>query len=125
MDFIDITVIGLVAIFGFYFLFALFSKKNKKEEEVVIDENGVNLNEVFNVENFNTWFNDTSKSPDIYAHPGIFLRTDKLSGGHFEDYFDSIPGIENGGKYYDDNHKRVIEFEDEVREDWFKKLGEQ
>lgn len=51
-----------------------FKKKNIIPEDIVI-----------NVDNFNTWFNDLNNGA-IYAHPGIFLRIDKLSESQVLDY---------------------------------------
>lgn len=44
---------------------------------------------IIDVEKFNNWFN-SNKDPNVYAHPGIFLRLDKLSQGHIEDYIWAI-----------------------------------
>lgn len=50
---------------------------------------------IFNVDNFNNWFNDTNNNA-IYANPGIFLRTDKLSQSHVMDYLEKCYGLDCG-----------------------------
>jgi len=76
---------------------------------------------MFNVDNFNTWFN----APDngaTYAHVGIFLRTDKLSLNHVTEYMEKCYGISE----WKNNHvpDTVWAFYEEVRADWIKKLSE-
>jgi hypothetical protein len=81
-----------------------------------------NFQEIINVDNFNKWFNDPNKSPDIYAHAGIFLRTDKLSGGHFDDYFLSCEGIDNLNHFKEElTFNEYYDFENAVRKDWLEK----
>jgi hypothetical protein len=46
-----------------------------------------------NVENFNNWFNAKNNNAE-YAHSGIFLRLDKLSESHIQDYFLKCYGID-------------------------------
>ena len=78
--------------------------------------------EIFNVDNFNSWF-VSKKDPSIYAHAGIFLRLDKLSDHHFEDYFKSIglnpDDFMEGSDYY----KQFMAFERDVRKDWRNKIN--
>lgn len=47
---------------------------------------------MLNVENFNNWFNDKNNNA-IYAHPGIFLRTDKLCQANVLDYLEKCYGL--------------------------------
>jgi hypothetical protein len=54
--------------------------KKKVETPVEIPSEDV----IFNVENFNKWFNDPNNNA-VYANPGIFLRLDKLSDSHITD----------------------------------------
>lgn len=76
---------------------------------------------MLDVDNFNRWFNE-DKDKEIYAHPGIFLRVYKLSHGHIEDYIrmesKGIANIENF------DYKDIVDFEDRIRKDWFKKQEE-
>jgi hypothetical protein len=116
-------IITLFIVFVIYFKIKASSKKKvepkKKVEKILLDEE-----EIYNVENFNNWFNDKNKPKEIYAHPGIFLRTDKLSQSHFEYYFEHC-GIENGREYCEgENWYKYKDFENEVIKDWFKKLRE-
>jgi len=81
-----------------------------------------NFEEIINIDNFNTWFNDPNKSSDIYAHAGIFLRTDKLSGGHFDDYFLSCSGVDDLDHFKEElTFNEYYDFENAVRKDWLEK----
>ena len=79
------------------------------------------MDSLLDVDRFNTWFN-SDKDKDIYAHPGIFLRIDKLSTQHIEDYIrmesDGVVKI----KYFEYN--QVVDFEDRIAKDWRKKQNE-
>lgn len=75
---------------------------------------------VFNVDNFNNWFN----SPDnnaIYANSGIFLRLDKLSESHIIDYLEKSYGIIEDNHNY--TYSMIRKFLDDVRMDWLKKIN--
>jgi hypothetical protein len=116
-------ILLIIVLFSSFLLIKKINSKTEKkeieEEEILIDED-----KVFNVENFNNWFNDTTKSKEIYAHPGIFLRTDKLSQYHFEEYF-KFCGIKNPRKFLEEEYwKMYINLEKEVIKDWHKKLLE-
>lgn len=54
---------------------------------------------IFDVKNFNKWFNDPENN-STYANSGIFLRLDKLSEDHIDDYLKSY-GEEVHKKYSD------------------------
>ena len=54
----------------------------KKIETAV---NSGSFDRMLNVKDFNEWFN-SDKDKEIYAHPGIFLRLDKLSQHHIQDF---------------------------------------
>lgn len=47
---------------------------------------------ILNVENFNNWFNDKNNNA-VYAHPGIFLRVDKLCQASVLDYLEKCYGL--------------------------------
>jgi len=73
---------------------------------------------ILNVDNFNLWFN-SPKDAGIYAHPGIFLRLDKLSIGYIIEYIENCYGIvskESSTKY------DLYKFHDEIRADWKKRI---
>lgn len=73
---------------------------------------------IFNVDTFNTWFNDPYNEA-VYAHSGIFLRLDKLSISHIEDYIVKCHGL----NLSDWNiHQDIQNFYEEIRADWVKKL---
>jgi hypothetical protein len=94
--------------------------KKKVETPVEIPSEDV----VFNVDNFNKWFNDPNNNA-IYANPGIFLRLDKLSESHITDYMDKCYGIKNGGPFLwsEPVSEMIREFMYRIREDWRKKLN--
>lgn len=66
---------------------------------------------VYNVNNFNLWFCNKDNGA-VYANTGIFLRLDKLSQSHIEDYLQKTFCITEF------NHQRICEFEQEIRKDW-------
>ncbi len=74
---------------------------------------------ILNVDNFNLWFN-SPKDAGIYAHPGIFLRLDKLSIGYIIEYIENCYGIvsKEASVKYD-----LYKFHDEIRADWRKRLN--
>jgi hypothetical protein len=68
---------------------------------------------IFNVDNFNAWFN----APDngsTYANSGIFLRVDKLSQSHVVDYLEKCYGIAENNQAQD----LVSKFFYDVQSDW-------
>jgi hypothetical protein len=74
---------------------------------------------IINVDNFNLWFNNPNNGA-TYAHPGIFLRLDKLSLAHIWEYMENCYGIERESLIslgYD-----VSGFERAIRQDWLNKL---
>lgn len=84
----------------------------RKKYDLIRNEN------LFEVDYFNRWFN-APKPKHIYAHSGIFGRTDKLSGQHFVDYVASF-GLQplEAQAFYDENHKQFTKFQDAVRDNW-------
>lgn len=74
---------------------------------------------IFNVKNFNNWFKN-NKDKSIYAHAGIYLRTDKLSRGHINDYLGVITNGMLCNKDFDEIE--IFRFEDKIRESWTKQL---
>ncbi len=100
-----------------------------KKKEVEPKKEVKDINYIFNVNLFNDWFNNPDNKS--YAHPGIFLRLDKLDTGFFEEYFDymvkkySIEGLNKGSDITEgEYHDRYIKFYGEVRIDWMKKRYE-
>lgn len=73
---------------------------------------------LFNVETFNTWFNDKYNDA-VYAHSGIFLRVDKLSESQIKDYLIKCHGLELSNW---DIEEDIRNFYEEIRKDWLKKL---
>lgn len=94
----------------FQYLKNFFSKKQEPHQvpEYII----------LSVDNFNTWFNNPNNNA-VYAHPGIFLRIDKLSLAHILDYIEKCYGIshEKSSEKYD-----VYKFLDEIRLNWKRKI---
>ena len=76
---------------------------------------------IFNVDTFNTWFN-LPDNEAVYAHPGIFLRLDKLDEAQIHDYLVKCHGLDPEEWDIDDD---IIEFREEMRKDWIEKLKEQ
>ena len=78
---------------------------------------------IFNVDNFNIWFNHKDNDAE-YAHSGIFLRTDKLSDSHITDYLLKCYGIENPAFLFSKpSNEMISDFQKEIRTDWLKKIG--
>lgn len=72
---------------------------------------------IFNVDTFNQWFNDKDNGA-TYANSGIFLRTDKLSISHIEEYLVKCHNL----KLSDwDLNEDIIKFMGNVSSDWMKK----
>ena len=97
-----------------------FKKKEKLVQPIEIPSEDV----VFNVENFNKWFNDPNNNA-VYANPGIFLRLDKLSDSHITDYMEKCYGIKNGGPFLwsQPTFEMIMDFRDRISADWRKKLN--
>ena len=79
--------------------------------------------DLINVSAFNTWFCDDTKSKDIYAHSGIFLRGDKLSEYHIKYYWKSLTNLDDStiNGIINEFHFIVYNFENNIRTDWYKK----
>jgi len=81
-----------------------------------------NMKGLFNVDDYNDWFNDKGKKTESYANPGIFLRLDKLSDDLIFDYFREcrVDDVENlmYGQYKEEFNK----FRTDIRADWRDKL---
>jgi len=100
----------------------LFSKKEDTKVKKEIPDESI----VFNVDNFNKWFCDPNNKA-IYANSGIFLRVDKLSESHIEDYLMKCYGIPNYGPFLwsQPTWEMVSDFYNEIRKDWMNKLHPQ
>ena len=88
-----------------------FKAKDEKPPRVIF------LEDILNVNLFNIWFNEP-KDKSIYAHPGIFLRTDKLDGGHIDDYIKYKHGVDPDTI----DGRLKMNFESSIRKDWMDKL---
>ncbi len=97
-------------------LLNFFFKKRKKSLEIPPED------VVFNVNNFNEWFNDPNNNA-IYANSDIFLRLDKLSENHIIDYLEKKYGITNGClmKWSHEHWIMIDSFYIEIKQDWRKK----
>lgn len=72
---------------------------------------------LFNVNTFNEWFNDKDNGAK-YTNSGFFLRTDKLSISHIEEYLVKCHGL----KLSDfDFNKEIVGFYSSVCKDWLKR----
>lgn len=76
---------------------------------------------IFNVDNFNIWFCHKDNGAE-YAHLGIFLRTDKLSESHIEDYLLKCYGIETE-VFSKPTHEMILNFMKDIRVDWIIKTN--
>ena len=73
---------------------------------------------ILNVDDFNEWFNN-NKDKEIYAHPGIFLRLDKLSQHHIQDFISvKSNGVINYEYFVE---QKLIDFKEEIYKDWLEK----
>jgi hypothetical protein len=79
---------------------------------------------VFNVDNFNKWFNDPNNKA-VYANPGIFLRLDKLSESHIKDYLEKSHGIFDSDDFKWSVKINILIYKlyNEVRKDWRNKIN--
>lgn len=76
---------------------------------------------ILDVDRFNEWFN-SDKDPNIYAHPGIFLRLDKFSNSHLEEYIENATG---GLLSYDDfSDEDIRDFYLRIRKNWMKQISD-
>lgn len=77
---------------------------------------------ILSVDAFNEWFNDPLNNA-VYAHSGIFLRLDKLSYSHIEDYLDKNHNIDRGHPFYNDPmfYLLLCDFQEDIRNDWIQK----
>ena len=72
---------------------------------------------LFNVNTFNEWFNDKDNG-STYANSGIFLRTDKLSVDHIEEYLVKCHGLKLSEWSFSVN---IVKFHGAIRTDWMKR----
>lgn len=91
----------------------MFSIFNKKQKTII---HGVPDYIVYNVDNFNRWFNAPNKPS--YANPGIYLRVDKLGHSFIEDYLKECYGMNHDHSDY----AKISVLYDQVRKDWLTKL---
>ena len=78
---------------------------------------------VFNVDNFNKWFNDPNNNA-VYANPGILLRTDKLSESQILDYIEKFWGKDTFNVYSkSDKHYLIYAFYTQILYNWRNKLN--
>lgn len=88
-----------------------FRKKHIVSEDIVI-----------NVINFNSWFNDKDNGA-VYAHPGIFLRLDKLSESQILDYIKNSYNKDTYEFYKDPKrHYLIYAFYTQIAYNWRQKL---
>ena len=76
---------------------------------------------VFNVDNFNKWFNAPDNNA-IYANPGIYLRIDKLSEDCITDYILKCYGLSGGFLWSKPTHTMLRDFHTAIVHDWKVKL---
>jgi len=91
--------------------------KTKKKQVIPLEEI------IFNVDNFNIWFNHKNNRAE-YAHPGIFLRNDKLSESHIKDYLWKSYVIETE-VFSKPTHEMILTFIQDIRVDWIIKSNKE
>lgn len=80
------------------------------------------IENILSIKNFNAWFIDPNNGA-TYANSGIFLRTDKLSQGHFDEYYMSCTNVDDLEHFKEKvTFKVLYDFENSVRDDWLKKI---
>jgi hypothetical protein len=96
-----------------------FFRSKEKEARIEYDEDVV-----FNVDNFNKWFNDPNNKA-VYANPGIFLRLDKLSESHIKDYLEKCYNIVDVDyvEWSLPSHILIDKLYNEIRKDWKNKIN--
>lgn len=115
-------IVSYIYIIKLYFKYKELSNSSVEREERFkqLIESGFFDSEIFNVKKFNDWFIN-NKDKNVYAHAGIFLRTDKLSRGHINDYIKVITNGLLSSKDFDE--LLIMKFEDKIRKDWMKQLS--
>lgn len=96
------------------------SEPEVKEEAIEKAFNTLMTDVVFCVDTFNTWFCDPNNGA-TYANKGIFLRTDKLSMSHIEEYLEKRHQIEP--EMQTDLQPEMYNFYTQIRNDWVKKIN--
>lgn len=93
-------------------IFNIFKKKVTIIEPIHIEQSTV----VFDVNRFNTWFNEPDNGA-VYAHSGIFLRTDKLSLHHIHEYIRNTFNKETY-QFYELKESECYQFKKSIIADW-------
>ena len=73
---------------------------------------------------FNKWFCDDSKPREIYAHSGIYLRTDKLCQGNIRDFWNSLTDLDEAilDELMNEHYWIATQFQEVIRVNWMKQL---
>ena len=101
-------------------MFKRLFKTEKVEEKFNHSENE---DIIFNVDSFNDWFNDPNNNA-VYAHEGIFLRLDKLSEGHIDDYLLKRYNLVSGSFLFSKPFITLkLDLYKAIRKDWSNKLN--
>jgi len=88
------------------------SKKEAPKQVLPVEEI------IFSVDNFNIWFRHPNNGAE-YANEGIYLRIDKLSESHIEDYLLKSYGLSNGAFLFSKPYREMIsDLYKAVRKDW-------
>lgn len=95
-------------------LFWFKKDKNHKEKKFITP-----AYIVMNVDNFNAWFNHPDNNA-TYAHPGIFLRLDKLSANHVTEYLEKCYDLKKEDLISPEYDTHI--FMEKIIKDWLQKL---
>lgn len=103
----------------------LFSRLFGRDKDVAGEKLDCSANEdiIFDVASFNNWFNDPDNGAE-YAHKGIFLRLDKLSDHHIDEYLLRRWGLESGSFLFSKPYAIMkADLQRDIRKDWIVKLN--
>lgn len=129
----EITKINLNLFFLLWFVFSVYLliryRKQIMNLKAEINERPQYVPQkdiVFNVHNFNRWFVNKDNNA-VYANKGIYLRTDKLSEAHIEDYLEKAFNIKNPAFLWKDDlsHRLISDFHNTIRNNWIQQINNQ
>jgi len=103
-------------------IFIFLGILKSKHKVPLVDVDPLSNDCIISVDVFNNWFNDPLNNA-VYAHSGIFMRLDKLSFSHVEDYLDKKHDINRQHPLYADPlfYLLLCDFHEDIRKDWIRK----
>lgn len=118
--FVTLTIVQIQVLRG-YFKYNSLSIEHDKIKDKIIEtfRSPAFYSVIFSIKNFNEWFKN-NKDESIYAHAGIYLRTDKLSEHHVYDYIGAVTNGLLSGEDFDED--TILMFHRNIRENWMHQL---